>query len=117
MKIALVRNKPGTSDETPPKGYDSWKEYWMDKQGVTDFGNCSVLDCKSKAEHGSHVEKVRNTEHGIVETHNVYITPLCAEHNNYRNREQFKVREKQLVLLRSTNKLYSSENPGFMTIL
>lgn len=72
-----VKNEKGTSDNNPPKGYSSWKEYWKGKLKKAWPSKCCVKNCKNKAEVGAHVYKTINSKI-------VYIVPMCNEHNNYK---------------------------------
>ncbi len=64
-----VKNLNGTSDNKPPVGYASWKEWWEAKKGRT-FGECSKRGCNNRAEVGGHVKKEMGTNEW-------YIVPLC----------------------------------------
>ena len=72
--MALVKNINGTSDNTPPRGYNSWKEYWEDKKKRR-FSKCSCTTCRNTASVGGHVKKVYGTNEW-------YIVPICTSHNS-----------------------------------
>lgn len=90
--MALVRNISGTSDNTPPKGYSSWKEFWESKMNRR-LSSCSNLSCDRRADHGGHVKKV----HGLGEW---YIVPLCDKCNNPYNTDSFSVKDTDLLRVR-----------------
>lgn len=73
MASVLVQNISGTSDNPPPRGYDSWLEFWADKRETRPFlcRRCGSLDSDLV---GAHVMKV----YGGNEW---YIVPLCTRCN------------------------------------
>lgn len=42
MNVKLMINKDGTTDDTPPNGYSSWKNYWETKKGVKFPNKCCL---------------------------------------------------------------------------
>lgn len=97
-----VRNIPNTSDDKKPEGYTSWKQYWEDKTGK-EFSTCSEKNCTQSAEHGAHVKlAVAGSYTEAVELTRRFgnsecIVPLCAEHNNVNNTDEFFVKAEELV--------------------
>lgn len=89
MSFIEVKNKKGTSDKTPPKGYKSWIDFWEKKKGSKST-NCEVMLCSGKAEVGGHVIK---SGEGAKE----YILPICISCNNKSEDEIFKAWENDLV--------------------
>lgn len=87
--MTKVKNLNGTSDNDPPYGYDSWKEFWEDKTGRS-FGTCSCKGCDKVAVHGSHVQKVNGDGKW-------YIVPLCDTCNVGKKDIEFEVRDNDLV--------------------
>lgn len=87
--MALVKNIRGSSDNNPPKGYSSWKEYWEDKKHRK-FSGCSCITCPRMAEVGGHVKKV----YGSGEW---YIVPICSKHNSPSYTDSFEVRDDDLL--------------------
>ena len=51
-----VKNLNGTTDNSPPSQYSSWKEWW-EKQKNREFLFCSCTGCFNFAEVGAHVKK------------------------------------------------------------
>ena len=90
--MARVVNKKCTSNDNPPSGYDSWKDYWEKSMGRR-FSTCSCTECFNSAEVGGHVIRV-----GDIST--TFIVPICFEHNNYRNDEPYYVHDNDLLRLR-----------------
>lgn len=90
MNVKLMINKDGTTDDTPPNGYSSWKNYWETKKGVKFPNKCCVLTCNNTAEVGAHVILFY---YGIQD----YIVPMCREHNNPNNKDIMAIDEKYLV--------------------
>ena len=87
--MALVKNINGSSDNTPPRGYSSWKEYWEDKK-KRKFSDCSCISCTKKAEVGGHVKKVYGTNAW-------YIVPICTVHNNLSSTVSYEVKDGDLL--------------------
>lgn len=90
--MALVKNINGSSDNNPPDGFDSWKEYWESRKGRR-FSRCSNLSCSSAAEVGAHVKKAFGTNEW-------YIVPLCNSCNNPSNTDAFEVNASDLLRIR-----------------
>ena len=87
--MALVKNINGTSNNLPPRGFNSWREYWEAKKNRR-FSKCSCINCLQIAEVGGHVKKVNGT--------NVwYITPICKDHNNLSSTYSYEVRDDDLL--------------------
>lgn len=87
--MAIVRNIKGSSDNNPPRGYASWKEYWEDKK-KRKFSKCSCISCSRKAEVGGHVKKVYGSNAW-------YIVPICISHNNLPNADSYEVKDDDLL--------------------
>ena len=87
--MALVKNIKGSSDNTPPKGYSSWKEYWEDMKNRR-FSYCSCVSCNMRAEVGGHVKKVNGSNAW-------YIVPICISHNNKPDTFSYEVRDEDLL--------------------
>lgn len=74
MGTYLVKNLNGTSDNTVPSGYASWKDYWEKKSGQK-ADKCHRLNCSSTSYIvGAHVQLVNGGNEW-------YIVPLCSAHN------------------------------------
>ena len=82
--MAQVKNLNGTSDNHPPIGYSSWKEWWEKKKGRS-FNYCSCKECTNKAIVGAHVQKAYDTDRKW------YIVPLCTECNVSKKNMVFEV--------------------------
>ena len=89
--MVLVKNINGTSDNFPPFGYNSWKDYWIAKKGYWPL-KCAAYGCYDKAELGGHVMIVNG------DTRQWFIVPICYAHNNSSN--PYYVDETMLVLAR-----------------
>ena len=89
--MITVYNKIGTSNENPPSGYNTWKEYWEDKKRRK-FQKCSNLACNNDAEVGAHVYP--NYSHDTI-----YIVPLCKECNYIYNQSPMNVEQIDLLRL------------------
>ncbi len=87
--MALVKNINGSSDNLPPRGYCSWKEFWEAKKNRR-FSRCSCINCLGNAEVGGHVKKVNGTNAW-------YITPICVRHNNLPDTVSYVVRDDDLL--------------------
>lgn len=85
--VVYVKNLHGTSDNNPPNGYTSWRDFWEKKTGRK-FGICSAIDCEEDAEVGGHVKKTNSQKW--------YIVPLCKEHNSSANDEEFLIMKDDL---------------------
>ena len=87
-----VKNLSGTSDDRPPLPWSSWLEYWefcTRRKAI----KCSVISCNNNPDVGAHV--VNNDSIDF----NVYIVPLCYEHNNKSDENTFVVNRKDLVCI------------------
>ncbi len=87
--MAFVKNIKGSSDNFPPRGYNSWKEYWEAAKGRP-FSMCSCSTCFRMAEVGGHVKKVNGTNAW-------YIVPICIAHNNLPNTVSYQVNDDALL--------------------
>lgn len=102
FEYVTVRNIPNTSDSKAPNGKKSWKEYWEDAT-ERKFDKCSVKGCHNDAEHGAHVKggKAKSYSEDLELTrifgNSHCIVPLCAEHNNSNNTDDFIVHAVDLV--------------------
>ncbi|MBD5416998.1 MAG: hypothetical protein HDR50_04930 [Desulfovibrio sp.] len=92
--MVKVKNLKGTSDNPPPAGCSSWREFWEEKQ-VWPFETCSCKGCTRDAEHGAHVQKADSTDRKW------YIVPLCAKCNIGKKDTEFEVDEDDLVAVDS----------------
>jgi hypothetical protein len=82
-----VKNVTGSSDDVPPKGYDSWIDYW-EKRTYTKAVICHRDGCLETNElNGAHVTILDESPDKI------YIVPLCNTHNNSNVVESFEVKE------------------------
>lgn len=90
--MALVKNLNGTSDNMPPAGFSSWKEYWEVKMNRR-FSLCSCLTCYKSAAVGGHVKKV----YGSGEW---YIVPICSGHNNLSDDILYEVADSDMLRVR-----------------
>lgn len=90
--MAIVKNLNGTSDNRPPAGYSSWKEYWEEKMNRR-FSLCSCTDCYKTAEIGGHVKKVNGSGEW-------YIVPICQEHNRLSSVYQYEVKDADMLRVR-----------------
>lgn len=84
-----VKNLNGTSDNYPPLGYTSWKEYWITVKGYWP-AYCAVYGCTEAPTLAAHVKKVDGLDDDW------YIVPMCYSHNNQRG-EVLYVDDKYLV--------------------
>ena len=89
VNMIKVHNLNGTTDNKPPRGYESWKEWWEERKNCS-FNKCSCSICISKAEVGAHVQKS-----GSVDK-NWYIVPLCKSCNSSKIKMNFYVNENDL---------------------
>ncbi|MEI0496541.1 hypothetical protein R4J09_14205 [Brachyspira intermedia] len=94
INYTKVKNKKGTGNDNPPKGYNSWKEYW-EYVKKRKFGKCSNVKCTNKAEDGSHVFTYMTVSDSISKSKIVeldqYIVPLCKTCNNPNNEDDIEV--------------------------
>lgn len=81
MKVR-VRNIKGTSDENPPKGFESWIAYWEFKMKREIPNKCKCPGCNKfcdkKDIEGCHVERI--SYNMFIEGR--YIMPLCKQCNH-----------------------------------
>ena len=91
--MTKVKNLNGTSDNTPPRGYSSWRAWWEAQTGRR-FGTCSCSSCASSATVGAHVQKVGSDNKW-------YIVPLCSSCNVSKKNVEFYVRDADLVAVNS----------------
>jgi len=84
-----VKNKKGTSGNTPPSGYSSWLDFWEKKKGKK-ATICEAKSCQEKPDVGGHVIKAGQ---GGKE----YILPICHSHNNMSESEIYSAWESDLV--------------------
>ena len=87
--MALVKNIQGSTDNIPPAGYSTWKEYW-EANKKRKFSDCSNLSCSNLAKVGGHVKKVYGSNEW-------YIVPLCYACNSSSNTSLFEVRDADLL--------------------
>ena len=73
MANMLVQNISGTSDNPPPRGYDSWLDFWANKKGVMPSW-CRRCGKLTKELVGAHVMKACGGNEW-------YIVPLCTSCN------------------------------------
>lgn len=74
MRSIYVKNKKGTSDNDPPKGYPSWLDYWEKQKGGT-AKYCRISGCGNPVDVGGHV-------YIEGEGGKEYILPICHDCNN-----------------------------------
>ncbi len=89
-----VHNLNGTTDNKPPCGYDSWKEWWEERKNRR-FNECSCYRCTSKAEVGAHVQKSGSVDEKW------YIVPLCISCNSSKKDMDFFVNKEDLEQVNS----------------
>ena len=78
--------------ERHAEGYDSWIEYWLEKNNrYTSVPLCPRCN-ERKATDGSHVIKVNS------EDKKWYIVPLCETCNEKKDDNPFRVKESMLVI-------------------
>lgn len=74
------------------KGYESWLDYWEQNMGITASG-CERKGCQNKEDIvGGHVYKGDDRE-------NIYLVPICKDHNHYTHTEEYQVPEDKLLLV------------------
>lgn len=91
IKMIEVQNINGSSKEryaTPPRGYNSWLDYWKDNCIFPMPTLCSCKNCYNEVKVGAHVMKTSNIRKW-------YIVPLCYACNS--KDEPFEVDEDYLV--------------------
>lgn len=70
-----VRHSIGTTNDQPPKGFESWIDYWDHKKPNTALTHCPQCDYfVSENFVGAHVEDLSGR--------NIYILPVCESCNN-----------------------------------
>lgn len=70
--MTKVKNVNGSSRFASPSGYNSWLDYWEDKNGIA--WRCSATDCHKRGRGdlvGAHVQRVSAFDLSW------YIVPLC----------------------------------------
>ena len=87
--MALVRNIEGSSDNKPPRGFTSWKDYW-EYYKKRNFSSCSCISCTRKAEVGGHVKKVYGSNAW-------FIVPICKPHNSLPYTDSYEVKDDDLL--------------------
>ena len=87
--MAVVKNISGSSDNLPPRGYYSWKEFWESRKNRR-FSKCSCITCSRNAEVGGHVKKAFGAN-------TWYIVPICTGHNNLPDTVSYEVRDDDLL--------------------
>lgn len=85
-----VKHRQGSGDETPPKGFSSWKDFWQTRTGKF-FGLCACEDCSEPATDGAHVILAGESDRRW------YIVPMCHQCNTNKNKESFRVKKVLLV--------------------
>ena len=89
MSFIEVKNKKGTSQNTPPSGCSSWLDFWEQKKGKK-ADVCEAYGCKGDPDVGGHVIKAG-------EGGKEYILPICYSHNNMSETEVYKAWENDLI--------------------
>ena len=79
-----VKNIEGTH-QCVPKGFKTWKRYWIHETGRDWPKKCRISGCSELAIGGGHV-------HVYGHTANVYIIPMCNSCNNAQNTSWMKVK-------------------------
>lgn len=87
-----VKNLSGTSEEKPPLPFTSWLDYW-ENCTRRKAKKCSAINCNNDANVGAHV--INNDSNDF----NIYLVPLCYEHNNKSDEIPFVVKKKDLVCI------------------
>ena len=73
----LVKNAVNTAEKNPPKGFQSWREYWESATGEH-AGCCGAEGCYSMDQiEGAHVLNMDNPF-----DNDLYIVPLCKACNH-----------------------------------
>ena len=78
----VVKNVKGTSS-LRPKGFQSWKHFWMCKTGKKWPEKCRIYGCTEPAFCGGHVYVYGSSE--------FFIVPLCKSCNNAQNTDWMSV--------------------------
>jgi len=92
MAYINIRNKKGTSGNTPADGSSSWLEFWENKKGKK-ATICEVRGCYGNPDVGGHVIK---DGQGSKE----YILPMSYGCNNKDESHVFEAWESDLVPVR-----------------
>ena len=71
-----VKNIEGTN-QCAPRGFSSWKQYWIHESGRNWASNCRISGCPRSAVGGGHVN--------INGYYDVYIIPMCNVCNSPQN--------------------------------
>ena len=75
--MSTFYNATGTGENEPPRGFDSWVEFWTQQKG---YNGCCEVGCnKTRGLVGAHVHKVGTCRRGYNQE--MYILKLCDEHN------------------------------------
>lgn len=91
MAFIDIKNKKGTSGNTPPAGYSSWINFWEKKKGRI-ATQCLANNCHGNPDNGGHVIKAGQ---GGKE----YILPICDTHNNKSEDFVYQAWESDLVAI------------------
>jgi hypothetical protein len=92
MKVKNL--KWGPSGPRPlPNGHKSWLDYWSTNYGRT-VRVCKNKDCDNESSVGGHVM----TPDG-KRSNNWYIIPLCDSCNSEKNRQEFEVEQRHLIVI------------------
>ena len=89
MGFINVKNKKGTSQNSPPDGYLSWLDFWEKKKGKK-ATKCEVNGCNGSSDLGGHVIKAG-------EGGKEYIVPMCYKCNKKPESEIFQAWDGDLV--------------------
>ncbi len=94
--MVKVVNAVGTSDEKCPSWCTDWLDYWNRMTGKS-AAYCRHCHERTSDLCGGHVQKVESTLTELKKLPGLYITPICRDCNNYKNKEVFSVSEDDLV--------------------
>ena len=81
MSTFKVKNLNGTEDNSVPKGYNCWFDYWKEHTFENNQNFCRRVDCNKLATDGAHVQ-IKDWKGDEW-----YIVPLCHEHNTGEDKE------------------------------
>lgn len=81
-----VYNLNNKEDRSPPEGYESWRQWWIEKKH-RDFYQCSRVNCAGHAAVGAHVQEQLGSKDRW------YIVPLCTSCNNKPDYAIFQVKK------------------------
>lgn len=88
--MVIVKNVEG--QYYVPNGFSSWLNYWERNMKKT-AKECEKLECGNTEDLvGGHVYKKGDTD-------NIYLVPICKEHNNYTFTDEYEVPENMLLLV------------------